>query len=127
MIYHIEVSVGAPTQQKQTSWVNFVRSYMAQFEADLYPDGTKATACANPFNAAYKWGPDWQFGVGFGARFHTQANRDGLWNQLDAQLGTGNQGPNQGSTRAGYARRYDIGVDQDPIDYTIQNFLERVW
>lgn len=128
MVYHFEIQVPFRNAQRQANGDAQITNYLAQFESDLFPDGRTADSCVAPFNAAYKWGQDWQFAVSAITRFKTQQIRDDLWSQLDAALGTGNNGPIQGSARSGRALRYDINADEaDNPDQSAQNLIERSW
>lgn len=127
MIYGIELQLAERNSQRQQATANDIISFLSQFEQFLYPAGTTATQCVGTFNGAYKWGSDWTFAVAGEARLTDQATRDSMWTQLDSLIGTGNQGPVIGSARAGHARRYDIGVDQDPPDYSQTNVQVRTF
>lgn len=127
MVYHFELQLAFRNASRQSNAVTQITNYLTQFESDLFPDGTTAASCVGTFNGSYKWGPDWQLAVSCITRFKTQQIRDDLWNQLDAALGTGNNGPIQGSNRGGKAMRYDINADDPSADQTPQNFVTRNW
>ena len=128
MVYEFGLQLTFRNVSRQSNAVTKITNYLTQFESDLFPEGRTAASCVGAFDGSYKWGADWQYAVSCIVRFSTQQTRDDLWNQLDTELGTGNNGPVQGSQRGGRAWRYDINADdlQNP-DQSAQNYVERTW
>jgi hypothetical protein len=126
MVYNIGLQIAYPNSQKQQSVAAQLVTYIAQFESDLYPART-AASCVRIYNAAYKWGANWQFTISAECQLRTLANRDQMWADLDASLGSGQQGPVTNDPRPGHGWRFDIQNDEDPPDYTKQNLIERFW
>jgi hypothetical protein len=120
MVYDLELQVAFRNASRQGNAVTQATAYANQFAADLY-----VPAQIGPFNGVYKWGADWQFAVACWMRFTALAPRDDLWNQLDALLGSGNQGPVQGSARGGRGQRLDLDEAQEMT--VVQAYPERAW
>jgi hypothetical protein len=118
VVYDLSLQVAFRNASRQGNAVTQATSYAQQF--DLY-----VPAQIGPFNGAYKWGPDWAFAVTSWMRFKAQQPRDDLWNQLDALLGTGNQGPVRGSARGGMAERLDLDETQEML--VVQTYPARTW
>lgn len=89
MIYVIGGRLAFQNDARRDSAVTQLQAYATQVASDLF-----VPAQVSPYDGAYK---GWPHAVNFEFRFKTQANRDNLWTQADAQLGTGTQGPVAGA------------------------------
>ena len=100
MIYCVEITAAFNTAQRRDNVLGILQNYVAQFAADAFHPFQGPQA----YDAAYK---GWANAVACTMKLRTQANRDAIWADIQANAA----GP--GAPTKGVARRWDAALDVD--------------
>lgn len=119
MVFILYTKASFSTANKRDRAFSQVTNYLAQsgISGDLFVPAQIASV------DTWAW-KGWPNAMTVSLRFRTQANRDGLWGQLDTYLLQSNQAPT-----VSYGERFDQALDApDPdADTTKYNFLSKAW